>query len=166
MKALPSTTTQYAADDVALAKRLYMWLSVVCIVIGISVALYYGVIAGNGTRRVCPLLNLTGVPCPSCGGSRAFGHLFAGDIAASVALNPNALLVAVVLLATIAMVLYDFVAATTPLLRRRMLLPRIYRFFASPQSWTSGQKRAVAAVVIVGIVFEALVWWRNIYLGI
>ena len=40
----------------------------------------------------CPLLALTGVPCPLCGGTRAFAHAGHGDLAAL--LDANAVWVA------------------------------------------------------------------------
>ncbi|MFM8625470.1 MAG: DUF2752 domain-containing protein [Actinomycetota bacterium] len=51
---------------------------------------------------LCPLLAVTGVPCPSCGGTRAVLHLAAGDVGAAVALNPGVTLFAVVVGALIA----------------------------------------------------------------
>ena len=39
---------------------------------------------------LCLFKGLTGLPCPTCGGTRAFGRLFAGDLAGAVAMNPLA----------------------------------------------------------------------------
>lgn len=47
---------------------------------------------------VCLFKNITGVPCPSCGMTRAFLFLGHGQIAKAAALNPLALPVAVLLL--------------------------------------------------------------------
>lgn len=38
---------------------------------------------------VCPFLELTGLPCPTCGGTRALAALVAGDWAAAFAWNPG-----------------------------------------------------------------------------
>ncbi|MEK7729980.1 MAG: DUF2752 domain-containing protein [candidate division KSB1 bacterium] len=47
---------------------------------------------------ICLFKNLTGVPCPSCGMTRAFLFLGHGQISKATALNPLALPVALVLL--------------------------------------------------------------------
>jgi Protein of unknown function (DUF2752) len=39
---------------------------------------------------LCPLLALTGIACPSCGGTRATLHLLAGDPLAAWQANPGA----------------------------------------------------------------------------
>lgn len=36
----------------------------------------------------CALRKISGLPCPGCGGTRAFYHLFRGEIAQSFRLNP------------------------------------------------------------------------------
>ena len=37
---------------------------------------------------VCVFKNLTGLPCPTCGSTRAVGRLFAFDLAGALAMNP------------------------------------------------------------------------------
>lgn len=44
---------------------------------------------------LCPLFAVTGVPCPSCGGTRALVHLVAGDPVSALASNPGVTLSAV-----------------------------------------------------------------------
>lgn len=51
---------------------------------------------------LCPVLAVTGLPCPSCGGTRAVLHLAAGDVGAAVASNPGVTLLALVVGALIA----------------------------------------------------------------
>ncbi|MGA8980704.1 MAG: DUF2752 domain-containing protein [Pedococcus sp.] len=55
-----------------------------------------------GSWPVCPILLLTGVPCPACGGLRATHDLLTGDVTA--ALSSNAYVVLTVLLAGMAFV--------------------------------------------------------------
>ena len=41
---------------------------------------------------LCVFKNLTGLPCPTCGSTRAIGRLFALDLAGALAMNPLATL--------------------------------------------------------------------------
>ena len=41
----------------------------------------------NHQPSLCPLLRLTGMPCPSCGGTRASLYLLSGDPMAAVRAN-------------------------------------------------------------------------------
>lgn len=52
----------------------------------------------QGRFTICLFKNITGMPCPSCGMTRAFLFLGHGQIAKATALNPLALPVAVLLL--------------------------------------------------------------------
>lgn len=52
-----------------------------------------------GSWPVCPVLSLTGVPCPACGGLRATHDLLTGDVVA--ALSSNAWAVSTVVAAVI-----------------------------------------------------------------
>jgi hypothetical protein len=51
----------------------------------------------DSSPNLCPLLAITGVPCPSCGATRAALHLLSGDVPAALAMNAGATLFAVVL---------------------------------------------------------------------
>lgn len=167
MNTLPTASDRSVRDDVALAKRLYMWLLIALAAVGLSALLYYiFAAAADPTRRVCPLLNLTGIPCPSCGGSRAFARLLAGDFAGSLALNPNAMLVAIILMATAIMALYDSFAMVYKPLQSRMILPRLYRFILPRRRRTLRQRSVLIAIMVAAILFEAFVWIRNIYIDI
>jgi Protein of unknown function (DUF2752) len=49
----------------------------------------------HGSWGVCPFLQLTGLPCPACGGLRAARDLLTGDVGAAVSSNAYAVLTAV-----------------------------------------------------------------------
>ena len=44
--------------------------------------------------NLCPFLAVTGVPCPSCGATRAALHLLSGDLPSALAMNAGATLFA------------------------------------------------------------------------
>lgn len=46
----------------------------------------------DGSPNLCPLLAVTGTPCPSCGATRAALHLLSGDLPAALSMNPGATL--------------------------------------------------------------------------
>jgi len=48
---------------------------------------------------LCVFKGLTGLPCPTCGSTRALGRLFALDVRGALAMNPFTTLVAVVVAA-------------------------------------------------------------------
>ncbi len=66
----------------------------------------------------CPILGLTGVPCPTCGVSRALFALLAGDVAASLALHPLAVPLTVAVLLCLLL----------PVVKRKGLQISIYVF--------------------------------------
>ncbi|NLZ47488.1 MAG: DUF2752 domain-containing protein [Clostridiales bacterium] len=59
---------------------------------------YFGILAAIGAvsilfghitnRSICLFYNITGVPCPGCGMTRAFLHLFKGNILQAFKYNP------------------------------------------------------------------------------
>jgi hypothetical protein len=49
----------------------------------------YGVLHGaHATLPVCPFLQITGHPCPFCGGTRSFAYVWNGDLIHAVRLYP------------------------------------------------------------------------------
>jgi hypothetical protein len=63
---------------------------------------------------LCLFKGLTGLPCPTCGSTRALGHLFSLDFAGALRMNPFTTLVAVVVA--------GWAAADLALLPRRQAL--------------------------------------------
>lgn len=51
----------------------------------------------HGNPGICIFKNITGIPCPSCGATRAVTLLLHGDVAASLLMNPVGITVAAVM---------------------------------------------------------------------
>jgi hypothetical protein len=65
--------------------------------------------------HACPLLAVTGIACPGCGGTRAFIDLSNADLAGALAMNP------LVTLATLGVVLLAAMCAVAPAAGDRLL---------------------------------------------
>ncbi len=93
----------------------------------------------------CPLHELTGWPCPTCGATRCVRFALGGDFGAAFAINPLAFL------SLTALALYDLYAATVLALR----LPRL-RLDAAP-AWV-GKSARLAAIAALVANWAWLVW--------
>ena len=93
----------------------------------------------------CPLHELTGCPCPTCGATRCVRFALGGDFGAAFGINPLAFL------SLVALALYDLYAATVLALRR----PRL-RLYTAP-AWV-GKSARLAAVAALAANWAWLVW--------
>ena len=64
-------------------------------------------VTAPGSLVLCPLRAVTGVPCPSCGLTRALAHLERGHWAEAVRFHPFSPLVFLLLLALVIMLLFE-----------------------------------------------------------
>jgi hypothetical protein len=92
----------------------------------------------------CVFHGVTGLPCATCGMSRGFGLLLAGDVPGAAALNPLTILLPLVL----------FVAWLIVLMQRLGCLPRKW---AGVQGRNSSTLLRVAMVLVVAAVWIYLV---------
>jgi hypothetical protein len=80
-------------------------------------------VTAPGSLVLCPLRAVTGVPCPSCGLTRALAHLERGHWAEAVRFHPFAPLVFLLVLALAVMLAFELVTGKTiignPLKNRR-----------------------------------------------
>lgn len=78
---------KYRADEIFYRIGKVIWLPF--LIAGFWFACYgyerYGELAECGIRKIC------GLPCPGCGGTRAFYYLFRGEVGKSFRLNPTVL---------------------------------------------------------------------------
>ncbi len=63
---------------------------------------------------LCMFKAMTGLPCPTCGGTRVFGRLFTGDLAGALVMNP--------LVALGALLVFGWAVADLVLLPRKRAL--------------------------------------------
>lgn len=78
---------RYRADTVFYNLGKIIWLP---IIIG-GFWLSHGGLAEHGDFFACSLKRMTGVPCPGCGGTRAFCALFKGNVIQSFCYHPAVL---------------------------------------------------------------------------
>lgn len=91
----------------------------------------------DGSYGFCPFLELTGRPCPGCGGLRAVNDLSRGDLAAAISSN----LLAVVLAATLTVAWVTWVVRRTRGIEGRMIVLG---------------NRALAIVLVGAVIFGIL----------
>lgn len=72
--------------------------------LGAAVLLHFHDPHDSGSYGYCPFLQLTGKPCPGCGGLRAVNNLTRGDVIGAV--SSNVLAVALVAVLAVAWVLW------------------------------------------------------------
>jgi hypothetical protein len=82
--AFPISITKSHRDqrirDLAIFSGLALWL--------VYTRTYYALHAAHIAFPPCPFYYITGHPCPFCGGTRSFAHMWQGDISDAVRLYP------------------------------------------------------------------------------
>jgi uncharacterized protein DUF2752 len=102
----------------------------------------------NRSLNVCIIKNVTGIPCPSCGTTRAVQLLLAGEFVASVAANPFGILVAIIMAIVPFWILFDVIFKKETLLTAYRKIEETVRI-----KW-------LAALLIVLVLLN---WIWNIY---
>jgi hypothetical protein len=127
--------------------RLYLILGIVCVV-GYSWIFFAAKRFGTGTLHLCYFKTVFGIPCPTCGSTRAVLTLLRGDFVGSLLLNPIG-----IVLATIAIVL--------PLwLGYDLLMKKATLFVAYQKAERTVRVKWVAALLIALVVAN---WIWNFY---
>lgn len=88
--------------------RLYTILGIVC-VIGYSWLFFGAKQADAGIFHACYFRSISGIPCPTCGSTRAVVTLLHGDIIGSVLLNPIGIFLVIVMMGLPFWLVYDLV---------------------------------------------------------
>lgn len=130
--------------------RLYLILALACIA-GYSWLFYSLTKSGAASSDgfgACMFKNATGVPCPSCGSTRAMVMLVKGDFFASVMMNPIGLILSAIMLVVPVWLAYDVVTKKQTLLTAYKDAEKII-------------KMKPVAAVLIGLLLANWVW--NIY---
>ena len=114
-------------------------------VLAVAAALDFFGLTSQSIISTCPMLHLTGLPCPLCGMTRAFAALSSGRLSQAVSFNvaAPALSVAVVVWGALGAVQW---ASARP------VLDRIWRRAGRPIVYTLG--------VVVAVAWVAELWVR------
>lgn len=107
-----------------------LWLSVGLAAAALAAGAAWGLF--EWPHLVCPLKEVTGWPCPTCGTTRALFALLRGDLAAALGWNPAAVVVA---LAYAAFAMYAAVTLACDLPRLRIASGQ---GLLLPARWTIG----------------------------
>jgi len=99
--------------------------------------------------RTCTFLNWTGIPCPLCGGTRAFSGMVTGDWSNAVAESPLASLFFLVVVVVFA---WNTLALLTG---RRIRRGRWLRFDSRRKRWAFGAVAAILVLANWGYRFQA-----------
>jgi hypothetical protein len=109
--------------------KLYLILSVV-LVSGYS-WLYYSLTAwqagNNDNIDLCLFRNISGLPCPSCGSTRAVISLLNGNLQESLYINPIGLIIASVMILTPIWILTDILFSKSSLLNFYSVIEIFFR---------------------------------------
>jgi hypothetical protein len=104
-----------------------------------------------GEKSVCPVKNLTGLPCPSCGSTRSAVAILNGDFINGLYLNPLGFLVLFFMVMIPLWILFDLLKNKNSLVR----------FYSAAETQLKKKK-----IIISFFVLIALNWFWNIYKAI
>ena len=99
-------------------KRLYLFLSVALVTgYGWVCYQYFSDPAGKGSNfEPCLIKQVTNLPCPSCGSTRAVISLLNGNISESLYLNPLGIVIALLMVIAPPWILFDILTKKESLL--------------------------------------------------
>lgn len=119
------------------------------LLLGLCIGAFW--VAGNYFGLIhfttCPMKNLTGLPCPSCGSTRATMKILHGDLWEGICLNPNAIFILLFIL------LFPVVFYL-----RHSSKPGIYRDI--------NRKMSSLWFIIPFVCLETAIWIHNLAIGL
>jgi hypothetical protein len=131
--------------------RLYALLILACL--SGFVYLFYNLHywSENSNYGVCIIKNISGIPCPSCGTTRAVRLLMQGSFKKSLLINPFGIIVALIMITTPLWLLLDL------LFKKETL----YMWYKKTEQFV--KIKGVAIPLILMVIFN---WIWNIYKGL
>ncbi len=127
--------------------RLYLLLFVVCLAGYLWLA--YTLVPFGGSVEahpgVCMIKQVTGVPCPSCGTTRAVAELFHGHVLSSLRWNPFGIIVALIMVVSPIWIGIDLLRGTDSL----------FRAYGATERFIG---RRWPAIVLGGLVLANWIW--------
>jgi hypothetical protein len=132
--------------------KLYIFLFITCLAgyIWIFIAMEFG-INRNSQTSVCLMKQITNIPCPSCGSTRAVISLIRGEFLNSLCINPFGLVIAVFMIVAPFWMIYDVITSKNSFIRFYRKLENLVR------------KKKIAILLIALILLN---WIWNINKGL
>ena len=134
------------------AKQHRFYFVILLILLAGWVWLFFNLSFTGHSFTICLFKKLTGLPCPSCGSTRAITILFRGGLLQSLYINPVGLVMLVVSMTT-------SIWLTLDLLMSRSAL---YRFYLRCENYL--QAHPTALFLFLGMI--SINWLWNIYKGL
>ncbi len=127
--------------------KLY-WLFLIACFLGFIYLLYHLQDSKNTHFGVCIIKNVTGIPCPSCGTTRAVQLLLQVNVLASLQMNPFGILVVLIMTIVPFWIIFDLIFKKDTFHKSYIQIEKTIRI-----KW-------LAVVLIVLVLFN---WIWNIY---
>ena len=124
--------------------KLYILLFIACIAGYIWLYLVFKS-AENTSFSVCLFKNITTIPCPSCGSTRAVLSVLKGDIIESINMNPMGLVIFAIMVLSPIIIVYDVLFSKNTL----------YDLYYRVEYYI---KRKNTSVFLIILVFSNWIW--------
>lgn len=125
--------------------RLYLFLAALCTAGYLWLYLHQTSILDSHSKTVCLIKQVTGIPCPSCGTTRALLQLVSGEFITALIINPFSVIAALFLLITPVWIIADSIT------RKRTLV-------AAWQRAETFMKKPVPAVTLIVLAVANWIW--------
>lgn len=134
-------------------KKLYFIVIIACTAgyAWLAIAYFFNIVISNNGINACIIKEATGLPCPSCGSTRAIYSLLQGQFKSAVLINPLGILLLTCMVVFPIWVIYDLTTLNKS-------------FFIFYQKVENLLKRKTIAISAILIVLGNWLW--NIYKGL
>lgn len=130
--------------------RLYYFILLACL--AGYVWLFYSINkVENSEFSVCLIKNTTGIPCPSCGTTRAVTEIIKGQLLNSICTNPFGAIVLIIMTVAPIWIVFDMISKKSS----------FYHFYKKTEKFLSRKGVAIFLIILV-----LLNWYWNIKKGL